>query len=191
MYEALSSRLSLAHSRISTGLAGALNRLSLGPVADRRQSAQRVGLTQIALELCDSSQRKGRMLSRQVMMLMEALPHWRPTVVTQRDCARLQADTVDATESADNRKRGEMHRALDSEKLLPCLHFAVQCLRGNSHRKSRSMLMCSALALQQITCEIIGTVLMCEVDSLCTQQYHQLQRAQSCQSKPNRPHQQR
>ena len=45
MYEALSSRLSLAHSRIATGLAGALNRLSLGPAADRRQSAQRVSLT--------------------------------------------------------------------------------------------------------------------------------------------------
>ena len=59
MYEALSSHLSLAHSRISTGLAGALNRLSLGPAADRRQSAQRVGLIQIALELCNSSRTKG------------------------------------------------------------------------------------------------------------------------------------
>ena len=42
MYEALSSRLSLAHARISMGLAGALNRLSLGPAADSRQSAQQV-----------------------------------------------------------------------------------------------------------------------------------------------------
>ena len=75
VYEALSSRLSLAHSRISTGLAGALKRLSLGPAADRRQSAQRVGFTQIALELCNSSRRKGRMLSWQVMMLMETLLH--------------------------------------------------------------------------------------------------------------------
>ena len=106
MYEALSSRLSLAHSRISTGLAGALSRLSLGPAADRRQSAQRVGLSQIALEMCDSSRRKGRMLSWRVLMLMEALPHWRPIVDTQRACARSQADTFETTESADNRKRG-------------------------------------------------------------------------------------
>ena len=109
MYEVLSLRLSLAHSRISTGLAGALNRLSLGPAADRWQSAQRVGPTQIALKMCTSSRRTGCMLLWQVMMLMETLPH-----CTQRDCARLQADTIEATDSADTRKRGETHRALDS-----------------------------------------------------------------------------
>ena len=63
-----------------------------------------------------------------------------------------------ATESADNRKRGEMHRALDPGNLLPCLHFAVQCSRGNSHRMSRGMLVCSVLAPQQIMCEIIGAI---------------------------------
>ena len=51
--------------------------------------------------------------------------------------------------------------------------------------------MCSVLAPRQITSEFVSTVWMCEVDSLCMQQYHQLQRAQSCQSELNQPHQQR
>ncbi len=44
MYEALSSRLSLSQglSRVSLGLTGALNRLSLGPSASRRDSVTQV-----------------------------------------------------------------------------------------------------------------------------------------------------
>ena len=79
----------------------------------------------------------------------------------------------------------------DLGSMWPFPHFAVQCLTGNSHRMSRGVPTCSVLASQQITCEMIDIAWMYEIDSLCMQQYHQLQRAQSCQSKPNQPHQQR
>ena len=46
VYEALSSRLSLSQglSRVSLGLTGALNRLSLGPSTSRRASVTQVGM---------------------------------------------------------------------------------------------------------------------------------------------------
>ena len=51
VYEALSSRLSLRQglSRVSLGLTGALNRLSLGPAASRRDSVTQVRVAQTHL----------------------------------------------------------------------------------------------------------------------------------------------
>ena len=53
MYQALSSRLSLSQSlsRVSLGLSGALNRLSLGPGAGRRDSVTKVCSSAIQLKM--------------------------------------------------------------------------------------------------------------------------------------------
>ena len=52
------------------------------------------------------------MLAWQRMMLMKTQPRWRLSGATQGVCACSQVDTFEATESADNRKRGETHRSL-------------------------------------------------------------------------------
>ena len=68
--------------------------------------------------------------------------------------------------------------------------LCCQCSAGILERMSRANLMCNFLPPQQITSEMNEIVWIFEIDCLCMQQYHPLQRAQSCQCKPNQPHQQ-
>ena len=93
----------------------------------------------------------------QKMVLMVILPHWRPSVDSQGDCACLQADTCEATECADDRKRGKTNKAL--ALAIRCHVCTLLCSYqiGAACRVSVGMLMCNVLAPQQITCEMFGT----------------------------------